>query len=66
MDEKERFIEIFYLPNTKLPNEVIKVVGKAGYAVHEGQHGAIGYRLFSDGKTILIPKEIVHKIEVRL
>lgn len=65
---KERSITVFYLPKTEIPLEkyVVNAGDKAGYFVHSDEHGVIGYRFFINEKTVVIPKEVVWKIEVVL
>jgi hypothetical protein len=64
---KTKRITVHYLPKTELPREVYETAGKAGYHVHEGESGnPIGYRIYVDNLTYLIPAANVHKIETDL
>jgi hypothetical protein len=65
---KLKSITVYYLPELKLEPEKYETTGKAGYAIHKEKNeiGIIGYRLFCGSRTVLIPKENIHKIETEL
>lgn len=64
---KNKTITIHYLPETGLAPETLETTGKAGYHVHSDPEGKpIGYRLYVDSQTVLVPAQIVHKIVVDL
>lgn len=64
---KRKSITVFYLPATGLQPEKFETTGKAGYYIHSDDNGTpIGYRIYTDTITQLIPRENVHRIEVNL
>jgi hypothetical protein len=66
---KERSITVFYLPllGAKDEKHEVKPGDKAGYFIHSNEQGQIiGYRFFINEKTVIVPKEVVLKIEVIL
>jgi len=65
---KERSITVFYLPSLGVTDEKheVKAGDKAGYFIHSDDNGVIGYRFFINEKTVIVPKEVVLKIEVIL
>lgn len=68
-NSKERSITVFYLPSLGVANEKyeLKSGDKAGYFVHSNENGnIIGYRFFINEKTVIVPKEVVLKIEAIL
>jgi len=63
---KEKKIEIFYMPHMNVENDVLQSTGRVGYYIHSNEDGVIGYRLFMDSLTTLVPTGNVWKIELDL
>lgn len=62
-NERKKRITVFYLPQVGAENAVYETTGKAGYRVHSDDNGALGYLLYVDNQTILVPSEHVLRIE---
>ena len=65
---KQRSITVFYLPKLEAKDEKYDVQpgDKAGYFIHSDENGVIGYRFFINEKTVIVPKEVVLRMEVIL
>lgn len=59
-------ITVFYLPSLKIPPETFETTGRAGYRVHADGKNVLGFRIWCDGKTTVIPKDHVQKIVAEL
>ena len=55
-------IVVYYLPSLHIPPDTFETAGRAGYHIHADEQGVIGYRIWFDQTTVLIPRDHVQKI----
>lgn len=67
MEGKNKKIVVYYVPSVGQEPDVYETTGRAGYHIHSDENGAvIGYRIYADELTVLIPAANVKKIEAIL
>lgn len=64
-DNKKRII-VHYLPKLEAADLVLESDTNAGYAINSNEDGILGYRVWADKLTVLIPREHVLRIEMVL
>lgn len=67
LEGKTRVITVIWKPELGLEPLVLKTTGKAGYHIHgDADFGIIGYRIYADSITHLIPAANVLRVETDL
>jgi len=62
-DRKLKTITVHFKPELDIPPIKYSTYDSAGYAIQSDENGIIGYRVWTDRKTYLFPKEEILVIE---
>jgi hypothetical protein len=66
MPQTNKRITVVYLPKLEAPDLVLESDTNAGYAINSNEDGILGYRVWADKRTVLIPRDHVLRIDCNL